>query len=222
MTCHLPLSPRWNVWGTVKAARECCLHLYQMYWAPSGRVEDGAREGASGLHSPRPHCTAQLAYIHTSVTLQTGQIHAVASSSVISEQLFIEQLQLNEQDSDIQCVTLWLWGRRWSLRSWTQRQRRVFRPVVPPRAQILQFWLKSSPHLPVTPLQTWTTLRKRWIKAATIQWYVMFSGCCLEKWGFIRLTEQFVSITVITEAMTTVTVVDLTIGLFGICCQGDE
>lgn len=77
MTCHLSLSPRRNVRAAIKAARECCLHVYQMYRAPSGRVEDGVGEGASGMRSPCPHCTAQLTHIFTPVTLQTGQTHTL-------------------------------------------------------------------------------------------------------------------------------------------------
>lgn len=71
LTC-LHFSFRWYVRAVIKAARKCRLHMHQMCWTLSCRMEDGAGEAASGLRSSSPHCLAQLPHILPSVALQTG------------------------------------------------------------------------------------------------------------------------------------------------------
>lgn len=62
------------------------------------------------------------------------------------------------------------WCRRWNPRSWTQRQRRASHPANNWRVQILPSWQRSPQQPPVNPPSTWNLLRKRRIRAVTVQW----------------------------------------------------
>lgn len=129
-----------------------------------GRHSSGSSRAASATSSLRSSTPA-----HHRTCCDTDRFGRTATdSSPRRNAITFEWIQVNRSH----CCLIRLCGRRWSLLSWIQRRKRVFRPAAPQRVQILQSWQKSPTRLPPNSLQTSSLWKRRWIRVITILWYV--------------------------------------------------